>query len=119
MNRKPIAIAIVLLLAALAPLTAITGFCARMPCCGHAPADALSLAIERADCCTTIACYESQSATLSVSAAASFSAMELPVRVLEVPNLSAPDTQAALPPIDTSPPRTTGGRLAQLSTLII
>lgn len=119
MNRKPLAFAIVLLLAVLAPVTAIIGFCARMSCCSHSPADALALTTERADCCTTIACYESQSATLSNAAAAPLSAMDLPVRVLDVRSLSAPAAQAALPLIDTSPPRRTGGRLAELSTLVI
>jgi hypothetical protein len=100
-------------------VTAVIGFCARMPCCGHSPADALALATERADCCTTIACYESQSATLSTAAAAPLSAMDLPLRVLDVRGLSAPAVQATLPLIDTSPPRRTGGRLAELSTLVI
>jgi len=36
MNRKPLALAIVLLIAGLAPPpSAIMGFCKRMPCCNH------------------------------------------------------------------------------------
>jgi hypothetical protein len=118
MNPKPIALAIVFLLTALAPATPIIGFCTRMPCCDRSPADAVALATERADCCTTIACYESPSATLS-TAGAQLSAIELPVLVPDLPHRSAPDARKALPLIDLSPPRTTGGRLARLSILVI
>lgn len=117
-NRKPLALAIVILLAALAPATPIIGFCARMPCCDRAPVDALAIATERADCCTTIACFESPSATLSTGIA-QLSAIDLPVLVLDVPHRSALDAQTASPLIDTSPPRTTGDRLAQLSIFLI
>ncbi|MGH9420588.1 MAG: hypothetical protein ACRD3J_11475 [Thermoanaerobaculia bacterium] len=119
MNRKTLALAIVLLLAALAPVAAIIGFCARMPCCGQAPAGAPALTNERADCCTTIACYESPSATISTAAAASFSALAMPALAAAAPTLPAPDVRATLPAIDPSPPMATRDRLAQLSILLI
>jgi hypothetical protein len=90
-----------------------------MPCCGHPPSDALALASDRTDCCTTIACDESPSATVSTAAAASLSALAMPALVIGVPNLAAPDVRATLPAIDPSPPMATGGRLAQLSILLI
>ncbi|HYC61040.1 MAG TPA: hypothetical protein VEK79_15875 [Thermoanaerobaculia bacterium] len=33
MTRKTLALAVVLLIAGLAPATAVIGFCAKMPCC--------------------------------------------------------------------------------------
>ena len=44
MIRKPLTVAIVLLLAGLSPAAAIIGFCTRMPCCSHRPGAALALA---------------------------------------------------------------------------
>ena len=118
-TRKPLALAIVLLLAALAPATAIIGFCARMPCCGHASADSLALATERADCCTTLTCYESPSARLAPKVPALFSLLAMPLLVLRAPNLPEPGPTAPRALIDTSPPRRTSDRLAVFSTLLI
>src|SRR5213075_2175775 len=69
MIRKPLTVAIVLLLAGLAPAAAIIGFCTRMPCCSHRPDAALALATERGDCCTTITCYDAPAAKLITSSA--------------------------------------------------
>ena len=120
MNRKHIALAVLLLLAGLAPATAIIGFCARMPCCGHESAsDALSLTTNRSDCCTTIACYESPSATLAPADSASLSLIATPALTFDAPALASPRCSVATAPIDTSPPPRTSDRLAVLSTLLI
>ena len=118
MNLKSLALAIVILLAGLSPATAIIGFCARMPCCGHQPAASLSLTTERADCCTTITCYESPSAKLATTVSAPHP-HALPLVLLIVPALPAPVASTAPPPIDTSPPRAMRDRLAVLSILLI
>src|SRR4051812_5620813 len=52
MLRKPLTLAIVLVIAGLAPAAAIIGFCTRMPCCSHAANATPALATERGDCCT-------------------------------------------------------------------
>jgi hypothetical protein len=119
MNRKSLAVAIVLLIAALAPATAIIGFCARMPCCSHTSDTTAAFSAERNDCCTTIACYESPSATLATAASAPLSLIVAPMLTLEVPALPTPDSTIGAAPIDTSPPRRTSDRLAVLSTLLI
>src|SRR5204862_6169837 len=67
MNRRALALTIVLLLAGLAPASAIIGFCSRMPCCSHAADAAAAFSTERDDCCTTIACYESSSTELTTT----------------------------------------------------
>ena len=56
MHRKPLALAIVLIIAGLAPATAIIGFCKRMPCCSHTADVSAALSTERTDCCTTVTC---------------------------------------------------------------
>jgi len=119
MNRKLLALVIVLLLAALAPAGAIVGFCARLPCCGHASGGSLALTTERADCCTTITCYESPSARLATSAFASLSLLAMPLLAVNAPAFHAPVPSTPPGPIDASPPRELGDRLATLSTLII
>ena len=119
MPRKPLALAIVLLLAGLAPVTAIIGFCARMPCCAHASADPVAVTMPAADCCTTIACYVAPSAKLTAAASASpslvfaLASAGAPAAILAPPALTAPA------PIDTSPPRTAQHRLALLSVFLI
>ena len=120
MTRKTLALTIALLIPSLAPATAVIGFCARMPCCEH-KANALpqpALTTERADCCTTINCYEAPSQDLTVKDSAKAS-------VAAAPAISAIAVAAALPahPLlivdDASPPRTVGERLSTLSTLLI
>ena len=116
-SMRPLALAIAFLLAALAPATAIIGFCARMPCCGHESSKSLAMTTEGADCCTTIACYESPSATLSTPSTTPL--IVTAVVVANTPMLPTLDRSAAHALIDTSPPRPTRDRLAVLSTLII
>jgi uncharacterized membrane protein len=115
MNRKTLALTIALLLTGLAPATAIIGFCAQMPCCHHASAHQIQLTTERADCCTTIACYESPSAKLATTASASLSLIALPALVVSAPLLPT----ATSSPLETPPPRPPGHRLALLSILLI
>jgi hypothetical protein len=118
MNRRPLALAIVLLLAGLAPATAIIGFCARMPCCGKASADQLARTTESRDCCTTIACYEPPSLKMGTAAASSDALLALPALVSVVPAApAAPLIAQAF--ADTSPPVPIRHRLAILSTLLI
>lgn len=118
MTRKPLALAIVLIIAALAPATAIIGFCTRMPCCSHAADAAAALSTERTDCCTTITCYDSPSVKLTSGRSATVDLLAMPALVSMVP----PTTMSAFlahAPVDPSPPMTVRHRLAALSTLLI
>lgn len=118
MNRSQLALAIVLLLAALAPASAIIGFCARMPCCGKASSDQLALTTERNDCCTTIACYEPPSLKLGTAHASCDALLALPALVSVAP-AAPPAPLIAQALADTSPPLPVRHRLAILSTLLI
>jgi hypothetical protein len=117
MTRNLVTAAIVLLLALLAPATAIIGFCSRMPCCSHASDAAEALSAERNDCCATIACYESPSLKLMTAATP---ANALPV-TLALVTLAPPSPVPLLAHAldDPSPPIGARHRLAILSTLLI
>jgi hypothetical protein len=69
------------------------------------------------DCCTSITCYESPSAKLATTAGP-LSVLAVPMALDVVPALPPPPAIAARP-VDTSPPRATRDRLAQLSVLLI
>jgi hypothetical protein len=118
-TSKTMALAIALLLTIIAPASAIIGFCARMPCCGHSSSDSLSFATERADCCTTLTCYESPSAKLATTVSAPLSLLTAPLLVLGDPAVPPPDPTNTRAPIDTSPPPALRNRLAVLATLLI
>lgn len=118
MNRKPIAFAIVLILAGLAPAMAIIGFCARMPCCSHAPSAHVSaLTSGGADCCTTITCYESPSAKLASPVSVADVVFAAPALVPATPVLTSVDRPFLVAIIDTSPPAS--ARVATRSILRI
>ena len=118
MNRKPLALAIILIIAALAPATAIIGFCTRMPCCSHRGAAAVTFSTERADCCTTITCDDSPSAKLTIgtSPASGLFARRALVSAAPAHMITVSLARVA---VDTSPPMTMQHRLAALSTLLI
>ena len=117
MQRKVFAFAIVLLIAGLAPASAIIGFCTRMPCCKHASATPLAFSVDANDCCTTITCFDSPSAKLTSGASTIDVISIAPViaRVVVV----APLRPIVEYQIETSPPIATRHRLAILSTLLI
>lgn len=120
MTRKTLALTIALLISSLAPATAVIGFCARMPCCEHKAGTVPQpvLTTERADCCTTINCYEAPSQDLTVKDSAKAS-------VAAAPTISAVAVVDALPAHprlivdDASPPKTLRERLSTLSALLI
>ena len=116
MNRKAIALGIVLLLAGLAPATAMIGICTRMPCCSHAPSDAVAFSTESSDCCTSITCYESPSVKLA-NRVASADVVFAPELLAAASTIAAPTLTIEV--IDTSPPATARQRLAALSVLRI
>jgi hypothetical protein len=118
MNRKAVALAIVLLITGVAPATAIIGFCARMPCCSHGAAAAVSFATESTDCCTTITCYESPSLELTTGTSTAVVLIAAPVLLVSAPVLPQRIliTRAV---VDTSPPVTSNHRLAVLSVFLI
>ena len=118
MNRKSLALAIVLLIAGLAPATAIIGFCSRMPCCSHASGATAAFSTERNDCCTTIACYESPSFKLTTAPTSTDALLATPALITIAPAPPAPPLVAQLF-ADTSPPLSSRHRLAILSTLLI
>ena len=107
-----------LLIAALAPAAAIIGFCTRMPCCSHTPDASVALSAERTDCCTTITCYESPSAKLTIGTSPTADTIAAPA-LISVPPAPAIASFLARVPIDTSPPMTMQHRLAALSTLLV
>lgn len=118
MTRKVLALAVVLLIAGLAPATAVIGFCAKMPCCFGDAHEGPALATNNADCCTTISCYEAPSHDLTVTAkakTATATAQAVLPLVAIVP--IAPVQPSAFD--DTSPPPTTKRRLSSLSILLI
>lgn len=119
MNRKPLALAIVLILVVLAPATAIIGFCARMPCCSHASFASLAFATERADCCTTITCYESPSAKMTKAGSPDAAAVVAAPTLVATAPVPPHAPSVALAVVDTSPPLTVRHRLAALSILLI
>jgi len=118
MIRKPLTVAIVLLIAGFAPAASIIGFCTRMPCCSHAPDAMLALATERGDCCTTVTCYDTPAAKLITGSSAA-------PAVAFAPALAAVSPVRRFGPTlartfnDTSPPRGVVDRLAILSILLI
>lgn len=115
--RKPLALAIVLLLAGLAPAAAILGFCARMPCCTHGAVAPVALSTATDDCCNTVTCYEAPSAKLINGASATNAVFTAPAVVPSVAAFrQAHVARAAVVP---SPPRGTRNRLALISTLLI
>ena len=119
MNRTRIALLIVLLIAGIAPASAIIGFCTRMPCCNHTPAASLAFAAQADDCCTTITCYESPSAKLTNGAASGYMLLATPPLVNAAAVVAAPTQRRTREVADVSPPLSTQHRLAILSTLLI
>jgi hypothetical protein len=117
MTRNLVTAAIVLLIAVLAPATAIIGFCTRMPCCSHASDAAAALSAERNDCCTTIACYESPSLKLMTAATSANALSVTPALISVAPTSPAPLLVEASE--NPSPPIRVRHRLAILSTLLI
>ena len=121
MPRKTLALAVALLISSLTPATAVIGFCAKMPCCEH-EARAVPqpvLTTERADCCTTINCYEAPPHELAASGKA---------KVFTATTLATLRVTTAMPQAsvarrctfdDSSPPPTTSERLSTLSILLI
>jgi hypothetical protein len=116
MNRKSLALGIILLIAGLAPASAIIGFCSRMPCCSHASNATFST--ERADCCTTIACYESPSLKLTTAPTSADALLATPALIIIAPAPS-PAPLIARAFAGTSPPVPVRHRLAILSTLLV
>lgn len=114
MVRKLMTAAIVLMIAGLAPAAAIIGFCTRMTCCDHAP---IAFTTESGDCCTAITCYDAPSARLANADDAAASPAKPMAAVIAATQPAVPNVVRAF--IDASPPRTTGGRLAALSILLI
>jgi hypothetical protein len=117
MTRNLVTAAIVLLIALLAPATAIIGFCSRMPCCSQASDAAAAMSAERNDCCTTIACYESPSLKLMTAATAANALPVSPALATVAP--PSPLSLLARASGDPSPPLRARQRLAILSTLVI
>lgn len=118
MTRKTVAVAVVLLIAGLAPAAAVIGFCAKMPCCVPEPHDVPALAANDAGCCTTISCYEAPSHELTLTAKEPVATIGAPV---VLPLLaSVPAVRVSCHAFDdTSPPLTTKQRLSRLSILLI
>ncbi len=117
--NKAVILALVLLIAALTPATAIIGFCARMPCCeaDETAGSHEQLTTPSASCCTSINCYE---APEQEAARASFEAKMTgvtltPATLLLVPSTLLAPTQFS----DSSPPRPARERLSILSILLI
>jgi hypothetical protein len=118
-NRRALAFAVVLLIAGLAPATAIIGFCARMSCCRQAAETTLAFGAETRDCCTTLACYESPAARLTSTFALAAALVMAPAIPVAAPVVPAQALLANVRSDDSPPPPDIGVRLAVLSTLLI
>jgi hypothetical protein len=118
MNRKSLALAIVLLIGGLAPASAIIGFCPRMPCCSNASDATAAFSTERNDCCDTIACYELPSLKLTIAPISADALLAAPA-VITIAPAPPPTPLLAQAFRDTSPPAPVRHRLAILSTLLI
>lgn len=119
MTRKVLALLVVVIATGLAPATAILGFCAQMPCCFAEVGTGPALAVDMADCCSPIACYEAPPHELAASGKA---------KAFPATNLATLPVTAAMPQAsaarqrtfdDTSPPLTTNERLSSLSVFLI
>ena len=117
MNRKALALTIVLLFVALAPAAAIIGFCTRMACCSHQGAADVSFGAPSMECCTEVTCYDSPSVNLKSAFGAPVLA-SAPAIVMAVP-LPVRRPAAVRTISDASPPRPARERLAVLATLLI
>ena len=119
MSRKALALLVISIAVGLGPATAVLGFCAKMPCCfseGHDGGPAI--AVNMADCCTTINCYEAPSNELTVSAKAKLFTGSTAAVLPAVPAIpAAPVVHRVFH--DVSPPPTTAERLASLSVFLI
>ena len=118
MTRKVLALLVVLIATGLAPATAVLGFCAKMPCCFEEAEKGPAFAVNMADCCSAISCYEAPPHELAASGKA---------KVFTATALATLPVTAAMPPLaaargtfdDTSPPPTTSERLSTLSIFLI
>lgn len=118
MSRKVLVLLVILIASGVAPATAVLGFCAQMPCCASETGEGdLALATQRADCCTTINCYEGPSQNLQAAAKATVFTSNAASVVPFVSPTAAPDVRRVFN--DGSPPRSTGDRLAALSVFLI
>jgi hypothetical protein len=115
MNRKSVALLIVLVIAGLAPASAIIGYCARMPCCHHAAPQPQKMSADAGHCCTTAACYDAPSVKLTGNA----SFMTFTAERTLAPPVVVECERQLVPLLTASPPPTTQQRLAILSILII
>lgn len=114
--RRVLALAVIALLAALAPAASIAGFCSRMPCCAHSSGGGPVFATERGDCCTTVTCEERPSAAL-VSSASHYDDVSL--SSVLVPRAVGPLLRAFPREVNDRIPCASRQRLAVLSILII
>jgi hypothetical protein len=118
MTRKVLALTVILIISALAPATAVIGFCAKMPCCVTEGHESPALAAAMGDCCTPVNCYESPSHELTFTAKAK--AFVSTAAIIGAPLSSAVhaggDTGAPRP---APPPHSTRQRLSALSLLLI
>jgi hypothetical protein len=118
--RKAIIATVVLLIALSSPLSAVVGFCAKMPCCeSHEASHDAKLAAPAADCCTAVSCadappgYQQTSATVHYAAGAIlFCTVSMHVTL---PLISASSWRGIGP----SPPSGVGDRLSLLSIFLI
>jgi hypothetical protein len=118
MNRKALALTIVLLFVALAPAAAIIGFCTRMACCSHQGAVDVSFGAPSMDCCTAVTCYDAPSVNLKTAPFGASALASAPAIVMAVPfPLRRPVAVRTIS--DASPPRPARERLAVLATLLI
>ena len=118
MARKVLALLIVVIASGLALATAVIGFCAKMPCCFGEAEDGPAIAVNMADCCSTISCYEGPPHDLAMSGKVkAFTATTLVMLPVTEAMLQIPVARRTFD--DTSPPRTTSERLSSLSVFLI
>lgn len=120
MSGKILAFLVIMLVAGISPVTAVLGFCAKMPCCvSDADHDGRpAIGADMADCCTTVNCYEAPPHQSTASAKVDVAIADAPA-LRPVPALVPPCPVVQHVFVDLSPPPSVSDRLASLSVLLI
>ena len=116
--RKALAALVILVVAGLAPATALAAFCAKMPCCFGEAHDGPAFDRSTTDCCNTISCYEPPPNDFTVAAKAKvFVATTHAVFPASLVSRQVVPLDRML--CDHPPPRTGTERLSTLSVFLI
>jgi hypothetical protein len=118
--RKAIIATVVLLIALSSPLSAVVGFCAKMPCCeSHEASHDATLAPPPVDCCTSVSCALAPPGHQQTSATVHYAAGAILFSTVSIHVTPPPMPARSSGAIEPSPPSGVGDRLSLLSTFLI